>query len=138
MKKLTLIINIFISLQFLSPMEIMAENNELETMARLHVKPAVFEITAKVLDQKHNPASKVNEVTVFLIETPKPPLNPGTYTLYYYLDGNLSGEIKNINLPYEFKQDFRGLFEGSYMVEFMLVDQQDRVARAQVEIKVRH
>ncbi len=80
----------------------------------------------------------VDGIGEFLLENAQA-INANTiYDIYFFRDGRVEDEIKSIKLPYVFKQNFAGLNEGTYQLQFLLVNSFGEVGRVDQTITVRH
>ncbi len=112
---------------------------EADQLGKWRQQTSVFPVKVKV-----SPAGgssnvpTVGGVAEFLLEIPQQPTGGATYDLYFFRDGLLDDVVKSIQLPYVFKQNFRGLNNGTYQLEFMLVNGSGEVGRVSQAISVQH
>ena len=105
-------------------------------------QPSAFKVLVKLNDEPGNVVSPagatVDGIAEFLLKNPKGAIATMTYDLYFFRDGLLEDVAKSIQLPYVFKQNFAGLNEGTYQLQFLLVRQDGQVGRAEQTVVVKH
>lgn len=136
--------NKFILLQFIIilvfslclPMTISAEKED--HLESIKFSQSHFKVNVEIINTKNQGSNIVDKVTTFWITRLGVPKKKQDYQLYYFLDNRLQAHIKNVSLPYKFKQTYRGLLSGTYEVKFILMDNSGKTGVATLSIYVTH
>ena len=117
-------------------------SEETDQLNQWRQAPSAFQIPIKGNNPNGSATAQstmiVDGVAEFPLENPPGASEDTLYDLYFFRDGLLDEEIKSIQLPYVFKQNFAGLDNGTYQLQFMLVNRLGEVGRVNQTITVRH
>lgn|SRR3989338_9159829 len=100
--------------------------------------PSTFEVTVTMTDAEGKEISAADDIAVFRIKRAGFAAPQERYELFYFLDGRLEGRETAVALPFDFKQTYRGLVEGSYQVMFVLKNPLGETAKTALTIPVSH
>jgi hypothetical protein len=60
------------------------------------------------------------------------------YDLFYFVDNKFSRMIKDRRLPATIKQNFRGIVDGDYNITFVARDEQGKIGKGSITLRVKH
>ncbi|MBF0480009.1 MAG: hypothetical protein HQL26_11060 [Candidatus Omnitrophica bacterium] len=112
-----------------------AQATEEETRVALGKCQNHFPLTISIVpnDSDYSPASKV--FTFLITSSQNMPVN-ARFKLHYFLGRLHRQEVADITLPYKFQQTYRGMFPGSYRVDFLLQDASGTCTESGMDITV--